>query len=241
MLGSTYLQDMLLPLNPSVGMRGCLSNHSTICSWIGLAYTSHIGIVTELLHSAQSKIHFSFDLWSSRNLRALLGINRHFADKFSNLKTFFLALPEQSDPHSGVNIADNVAAIIHYYNLEDKIGYFMTDKATNNDTCLEELGSEFNFNPLHRRLRCSGHKINLVARALLWGNDEEAFENQLTNVNVEDADLVIWRKRGPLGKMRNTIIWIRSSPQRNEAFKKLQQENPLIDRITELHVPNDTR
>jgi hypothetical protein len=40
--------------------------------------------------------------------------------------------------------------------------------------------------------------------------------------------------------MRNTIIWIRSSPQRNEAFEKLQQEHPLIDEITELHVPNDT-
>jgi hypothetical protein len=32
MLESTYLQDMLLSLNPSVGMRGCLPNHSTICS-----------------------------------------------------------------------------------------------------------------------------------------------------------------------------------------------------------------
>jgi hypothetical protein len=241
MLESTYLQDMLLSLNPSVGMRGCLPNHSTVCSWIELAYTSHIGVITELLHSAQSKIHFSFDLWSSRNLRALLGINCHFADKFGNLKTFLLALPEQSGPHSGVNIADNVAAIIHHYNLKDKIGYFMTDNATNNDTCLEELGAGFNFNPLHRCLRCSGHKIDLVARALLWGNDEEAFENQLTNVNVEDADLVIWRKRGPLGKMRNTIICIQSSPQSNEAFKKLQQENPLINKITELHVPNDTR
>jgi hypothetical protein len=165
-----------------------------------------------LLHSAQSKIHFSFDLWSSRNLRALLGINCHFADKFRNLKTFLLALPEQFGPHSGTNIANNVAAIIHDFNLKDKIDYFITDNATNNDTCLEELGVEFNFHPLHRRLRCSGRKINLVARALLWGNDKEALENQLANVNVEDAHLLIWRERGPLGKMRSTIIWTRSSP-----------------------------
>jgi hypothetical protein len=76
--------------------------------------------------------------------------------EFGNLKTFLLALPEQSGPHSGVNNANNVAAIIHHYNLEDKIGYFMTDDVTNNDTFLEELGGEFDFNPVHRRLRCSG-------------------------------------------------------------------------------------
>jgi hypothetical protein len=88
----------------------------------------------------------------------------------------------------------------------------VTDNATNNDTCIEALGLEYNFNPLYRRLRCSSHKINLIARAMLWGIDEEAFENELAAVDLEDHDLSIWRKKGPLSKMRNTIIWIRSSP-----------------------------
>jgi hypothetical protein len=117
----------------------------------------------------------------------------------------------------------------------------MTDSVTNNDTCIEALGLEYNFNPLHRRLRCSGHKINLVARAMLWGIHEEAFENELAAVDLEDHDLSIWRKKGLLGKMRNTIIWIRSSPQRNEAFKQLQRDHPLISQISELHMTNDTR
>lgn len=203
MMESSYLQDMLLSLNPAVGKRGCLPNHSSVVDWIEQAYTSHLGIVTEKLHAAQSKIHLSFDLWSSRNLRALLGINCHFADEFGNLKTFLLSLPEQSGPHSGINIANNVAAIINHFDLADKIGYFMTDNATNNDTCIEALGTEFGFNPLHRRLRCSGHKINLVARAMLWGVDEEAFENELAHVTIEDQDLLIWRRRGPLGKMKH--------------------------------------
>jgi hypothetical protein len=187
-----------------------------------------MGIVTEKLHAATSKIHLSFDLWTSRNLRALLGVNCHFADEFGNLKTFLLALPQQLGHHSGVNIADNITSIIEHFNISESIGYFMTDNATNNDTCIEALGLEYNFNPLHRRLRCSGHKINLVARAMLWGVDEEAFENELATVDIEDHDLSIWRKKGPLGKMRNTIIWIRSSPQRNEAFKQLQRDHPLI-------------
>jgi hypothetical protein len=238
---SPYLQDLLLSLNPSVGQRGCLATHKTIAQWISQVYNSHMGIVTEKLHAATSKIHLSFDLWTSRNLRALLGVNCHFADEFGNLKTFLLALPQQLGPHSGLNIADNIIAIIEHFDISKNIGYFMTDNATNNDTCVEALGIEYGFNPLHRRLRCSGHKINLVARAMLWGVDEEAFENELEAVTLEDHDLNIWRKKGPLGKMRNTIVWIRSSPQRNEAFKQLQQEHPLISQIGELHVPNDTR
>jgi hypothetical protein len=46
-----------------------------------------MGIVTEKLHAATSKIHLSFDLWTPRNLRALLGVNCYFADEFGNLKT----------------------------------------------------------------------------------------------------------------------------------------------------------
>jgi hypothetical protein len=37
---------------------------------------------------------------------------------------------------------------------------------------------------------------------MLWGVDEEAFENELATVDLEDHDLFIWRKKGPLGKMR---------------------------------------
>jgi hypothetical protein len=124
-----------------------------------------MGIVTEKLHAATSKIHLSFDLWTSRSLRALLDTNCHFVDEFGNLKTFLLALPQQLGQHSGVNIADQITAIIEHFNIIESIGYFLTDNATNNDSCIEALGLKYNFNPLHRRLRCSGHKINLVARA----------------------------------------------------------------------------
>jgi hypothetical protein len=164
---SPYLQDLLLSLNPSVGQRGCLATHKTIASWISQVYNSHMGIVTEKLHAATSKIHLSFDLWTSRNLRALLGVKCHFADEFGNLKTFLLALPQQLGQHCGVNIADQITAIIEHFDISKSIGYSMTDNATNNDTCIEALGLEYNFNPLHRRLRCSGHKINLIARAML--------------------------------------------------------------------------
>jgi hypothetical protein len=142
----------------------------------------------------------------------LLGVNCHFADEFGNLKIFLLALLQQLGQHSSVNIADQITAIIEYFDISKSIGYFMTNNATNDDTCIEALSLEHNFNPLYQRLRCSGYKITLVARAMLWGIDEEAFENELVAVDLKDHDLSIWRKKGPLSKMRNTIIWIWSSP-----------------------------
>jgi hypothetical protein len=67
----------------------------------------------------------------------------------------------------------------------------MTNNATNNDTYIEALSLKYGFNPLHRRLRYSGHKINLIARAMLWGVDEEAFENELTAIDLKDHNLSI--------------------------------------------------
>jgi hypothetical protein len=73
----------------------------------------------------------------------MLGVNCHFANEFGNHKSFLSPLPEQSSPHSGVNIAEDVAVIIHHSNLRDKISYFMTDYATNSETCLKALDINF--------------------------------------------------------------------------------------------------
>ncbi|THY95138.1 hypothetical protein D6C92_04543 [Aureobasidium pullulans] len=116
---------------------------------------------------ASSTIHFSFDLWTSRNLKALYGINVHFADEYGNLKTFLLALPQQEGKHTGTNIADTITKIISRFSLNEKIGFFIANNASNNDTYISALANEFHFNAIQRRLRYAGHIFNLVARALL--------------------------------------------------------------------------
>jgi hypothetical protein len=241
LLESPYMQNCLTMLNPAVESRGCLPYHGTLRRWISQVYYSHVGIVTEQLRLATSAIHFSFDLWTSRNLRALCGINCHFADEYGNLKTFLLALPQQEGKHTGANIAETVAEIITRFDLQNNIGFFNADNASNNDTCIAALANEFNFDPIERRLRCAGHIFNLVARALLWGIDEDVFLRELAAVDITTVELELWRGRGPIGKVRNTIVYIRSSPQRNEAFKKAQRDHPLLKKVCELHTFNDTR
>jgi hypothetical protein len=50
------------------------------------------------------------------------------------------------------------------------------DNASNNDTCIQDLAKEFDFDFKERRLRCIEHIINLVARSIIFGLDPNAFE-----------------------------------------------------------------
>ena len=51
----------------------------------------------------------------------------------------------------------------------NRIGYFVLDNATNNNTTLVELGKVLGFKPKDRRLRYIGHVINLILEAYLFG------------------------------------------------------------------------
>jgi hypothetical protein len=39
-----------------------------------------------------------------------------------------------------------------------------------------------------------------------------------------EQDLDHWRTKGPIGKLRNIVKFIRSSPQRSEQFKRIARE-----------------
>ena len=65
---------------------------------------------------------------------------------------------------SGQRIAETFAAIVHQYNIQDRVGYFTTDNASNNDTCMEFLGDKFDFTHVVRRVRCVGHVLDTWQR-----------------------------------------------------------------------------
>jgi hypothetical protein len=60
----------------------------------------------------------------------------------------------------------------------DKLGYFVLDNASNNNTTLEELGKIIGFDPIEKRLRCIGHIINLIAESYLFGQDYASFKEE---------------------------------------------------------------
>jgi hypothetical protein len=90
---------------------------------------------------------------------------------------------------------------------------------------------EIIYNPIHHRLRCNGHIINLAAQSFLFQIDEEALADhnntELLSTPTE-MEMNHWRRKGPLGKLHNIIVYIQRSPQRMANFRELSQGRNLV-------------
>jgi len=77
------------------------------------------------------------------------------------------------------------------------------------------------FNQVSACRRCFGHVINLVVKALLWGQNADAVVQELGALD-DDVDttqrLQLWRKQGQIGCLHNICTWILSSPQWHDHF-----------------------
>ena len=144
------------------------------------------------------------------------------------VETVLLGLRRLCGPHSGENIAEAVLQVIHEYGLTgNQIGWFMLDNASSNDTCVAEILKALGINDTveHRRLHCLGHILNLAAKAFLFGSDTKSFEDEIKTNEEEKKEQEIWRKRGPIGKLHNVVMYILGSPQRRDEFRgKVQAE-----------------
>ncbi|TKA70467.1 hypothetical protein B0A49_11647 [Cryomyces minteri] len=201
------------------------SSHNTPRTWITQYYELSKETVRRSLNNAVSRITLSFDLWTSNsthkgNGMPLLGVVGHYLDKDIKLRTVLLGLPLVLGQHSGENIARYLLSVINDFSIGNKLGYSVADNATNNDTCLTELAKDLDINVKQQRLRCAGHKINLVCKAILLGTDTDCYEDVLRNDEEEEAavddrieqfEAVLdssdqakawraWHKKGPVGK-----------------------------------------
>lgn len=77
--------------------------------------------------------------------------------------------------------------------------------------------------PKESRLRCLGHMINLVVKALLYGSRSSALQKELQQVNDQEA-FKVWRQQGALGHLHNLVTYIDRSEQRQRAFEAAQKK-----------------
>ena len=103
-LDSPHLRALFKYLNPR--STGTIPSSITTSRTVAILYDKAIGLVTESLQSAITKINFSFDLWTSKKKLALLGLCAHFINIDRKAITTLLALPRQQGRHSGFNIQD---------------------------------------------------------------------------------------------------------------------------------------
>lgn len=131
---------LLLHLNPAVD-NFLPSSHTTIQLWTIRTYAAEKIRVQQRLQSTLSKIHFTVDLWSSPNSLAVLGIIGHYISETGNLEHSVLALKELDGAHTGKNQALSIMEVINEYGIATKVGYFVMDNATNNDTMIQALST----------------------------------------------------------------------------------------------------
>ncbi|KAM5529017.1 transposase-like protein [Fusarium oxysporum f. sp. phaseoli] len=206
---------------------------SSITRELQKIFESKADIIKAELGSALTKIHISFDLWTSPNRLAIMAVFAHFIDKFGNQQSRLLALRRQLGIHSGENLAETLFEIVQLWDIRGQVGTVISDNVTTNDTCLSYFYRQLDpsIRPADikaRRMRCYGHVLNLVARAFLFGKDAESFELE-SDINgmrgLQEQDLRHWRSKGPIGKLHNIVKFIRSSPQRSEYFKRIAHEH----------------
>jgi hypothetical protein len=192
--------------------------------------------VVKTLSTAVSKIHISFDGWTTKGGKhGYLGVVAHFANASGVICDLPIALPQLAGAHTGEAMAIVVAKTLEVYGITyDRLGYFVLDNASNNDTAVAKLGVQYHFNPIHRRLRCSPHTLNLIGQAIIFGTNRDAYDNDATQHTVEEAHLQDWRQHGPLGVLVGLINHIKT-PQQYKLFRDFQQtanaQLPAGDRL----------
>ncbi|RKK15430.1 hypothetical protein BFJ67_g17957, partial [Fusarium oxysporum f. sp. cepae] len=213
-------------------------------------YNRHKQTVIEVLRNSPGALHISFDGWTSRNKLALYGIACFFRDEKNRPCKIMIGVPE-AHRHFGSTIGGEVLDVLHTLGVSpEKIGYFTLDNAENNDTAMEVIGAELGFDGRLRRGRCIGHTINLSAKALLFGKNSNAFEQQLSGAEaLSDTEYAQWRKKGPVGKLHNIVVDVRISHRLIYLFKEVQKDE--INRAATLKlrskkplkliIDNDTR
>ncbi|KAG7423539.1 putative AC transposase [Fusarium oxysporum f. sp. raphani] len=136
------------------------------------------GLVKELHNSLSSMVHFTIDMWTSSEQKAAYqAIVVHFVDaETRGVAQALLSLREFKGSHNGKLQAKAFLEVVEEYDLRGKVGYFTMDNHDANDTMLDDIAKEIDgLDPVARRLRCSGHIMNLIVQAFLFRTIENAF------------------------------------------------------------------
>jgi hypothetical protein len=203
--------------------------------------------VKSMLYASVSKIHLSFDMWTSPNKYAVFAVVAHFIQRFEvqskpmyRNKAMLLGLKRMKDKHGAAEMSAEVIKLILDFEISERLGCFQSDNPAYNDNTVREVLAKVNpkeKDPDSRRVRCIGHVINLGARDFILGQDIEVFKHAVaggakgwkkSKVALEVAQEA-WRRKGPVGKLHNIISFIRGSVQRTEQFRKTAVDDKDVD------------
>jgi hypothetical protein len=133
-----HFQELLELLNPRIFSYIYTAGNS-VRRFILNEFQQRRSSLANDLCTARSKIHLSFDLWSSPNSLSLCGVVAYYLIADFTNRAILVGLKRVQGTYSGENIADAVLEVIREYKIADKIGYFQADNAGNNNTCIQAI------------------------------------------------------------------------------------------------------
>ncbi|KAG9375515.1 hypothetical protein A1F94_013919, partial [Pyrenophora tritici-repentis] len=182
--------------------------------------------VVASLSESMSKVHISFDGWTTKGGKRGAVIVAHYVDS-SELRDLPIALPQLTGAHTGEAMAEVVMAIFKQFEITvGKLGYFVLDNAHNNNTTINTLALQMGFSATERRLRCGPHTLNLIGQMLLWGERKESYDNEETERVNEAENMATWRGDGPWAFSRLST----TSKHHNKQHKIKEPVKPVVTR-----------
>jgi hypothetical protein len=165
------------------------------------------------LSEMDSKIHISFDGWTSPNYCSFIGVVGYYVDPDGSFTRLLLGLPELNIKHTGENMAKCILDSLEKVGLlQDKTGFYILDNAKNNDRALDFMNITDD-KDTSRRLRCLGHILDLVVKELFADSD-----------SAKDSPISKWKRHLALRKLHYLSKLIRTSPTRKAAYLALLEE-----------------
>lgn len=157
----------------------------------------------EVLQKLNSRVSFTADMWTSRQVVSYMCITCHFVDEKWKLQKKVIWFSEAETPHDGINLFNIMLECMQGWGLQKKVFSITLDNASNNNLCVSYMQANLlgkNLLPCKGDLlhgRCGAHVINLIVQDGLV----------ITCMAVE--------------KIRNSIKYVRSSPTRKKKFKDM--------------------
>jgi hypothetical protein len=143
--------------------------HTSVSRYVLRLYDYLKPRVVQELSQALSKIHISFDGWTTKGgKRGFLGVVAHYVNSYGNLQDLPIALPQLTGAHSGKKMADVISQMLQQFSINSRtVGYFVLDNASNNDSAVAAIAQKMDFDAAYRRIRCGPHTLNLIGQVLL--------------------------------------------------------------------------
>ena len=138
--------------------------------------------------TASRKIYISFNRQKTKSSkRGSLGIITYFTIVDRNVINIPINLLQLIDVYTSEQLAKAITLTLTTYSITLlKLGYFVLNNASNNNTAIAALAYTFDFIPFYQRLRCGPYTLNLPSQIIIFSKDKGAYNYASGNLGNKE-------------------------------------------------------